>query len=112
ETKTLKLEIEPQEGVEFTTQFIGTPNDYDRTWPAATTEDGRQLTVKERYCPKIGTVFATETGLAPSYQLTGRELYVRALITSSRPHPNPTLKDQKEQAWTQPVGWEQWVKAK
>ncbi|MFN9749870.1 MAG: hypothetical protein ACK57U_00625, partial [Planctomycetota bacterium] len=66
----------------------------------------------ERYCPKIGTVFATETGLAPSYQLTGRELYVRALITSSRPHPNPTLKDQKEQAWTQPVGWEQWVKAK
>jgi hypothetical protein len=112
QTKTLKLEIEPQEGAEFTTQFIGTPSDYDRTWPAATTADGRQLTVKERYCPKIGTVLSTQTGLQPSYQLTGKELYIRAVVTSSRPHPNPTLKDQKEQAWTQPVGWEEWIKVK
>ncbi len=105
-TRQLRLEIEPQEGVAFTTQFIGTPQDYDRTWPAATDADGRVLTVQERYCPKIGTVFKTETGLSPTYQLTGEELYVRAVVTSTRPHPNPSLENQREQAWTQPIGWE------
>lgn len=105
-SRTLTVDILPIDGVEFTTQFVGTPDDYDRTWPAATTEDGRVLTVKERYCPKIGTVFSTQTGLQPSYQMNGSELYVRAIVTSSRPHQNPSLPDQKEQAWTQPVGWE------
>lgn len=105
-TRQLQLEIEPQVGVEFTTKFIGTPQDYNRTWPAATDAEGRVLTVQERYCPKIGTVFKTETGLAPSYQLTGEELYVRAVVTSTRLHPNPSLENQTEQAWTQPVGWE------
>jgi hypothetical protein len=106
QTNTLELEIQAVDGVEYTTQFIGTPQDYDPTWPAATDADGRALTVKERYCPKIGTVFSTQTGLTPKYQLTGQELYVRAVVTSSRLHPNPSLPDQKEQAWTQPVGWE------
>ncbi len=106
EANTLQLNIEPVDGVEFTTQFIGTPVEYDRTWPAATTEDGQVLTVKERYCPKIGTVFSEQSGLQPKYQLTGEELYVRAVVTSTRLHPNPSLPDQKEQAWTQPVGWE------
>ncbi|MDP1561843.1 MAG: hypothetical protein Q8M16_10735 [Pirellulaceae bacterium] len=105
-TRQLELEIEPQDGVEFTTKFMGTPQDYNRTWPAATDSEGRVLTVQERYCPKIGTVFKTETGLVPSYQLTGEELYVRAVVTSTRLHPNPSLENQTEQAWTQPVGWE------
>lgn len=106
ETNELKLEIESQPDVEFTTQFVGTPNDYDRTWPAATDAEGRTLSVKERYCPKIGTVFKTERGLAPTYRLSGNELYVRAIVTSTRPHPNPSMEGQYEQAWTQPVGWE------
>ena len=109
ETRRLQIEIEPQDGVQFTTQFVGTPREYDRTWPAATDAEGRALTVQERYCPKIGTVFHTEQGLSPAYQLSGNELYVRAIITSSRPHPNPSLEDQREQAWTQPVGWERWI---
>ncbi|MBL8890379.1 MAG: hypothetical protein JNL67_10400 [Planctomycetaceae bacterium] len=106
ESNELKLEIEPQPGVEFTTQFVGTPVDYDRTWPAATDAEGRTLSVKERYCPKIGTVFKSEGGPSPSYRLSGNELYVRAIVTSTRPHPNPSLANQFEQAWTQPVGWE------
>lgn len=106
QANTLELEIQAADGVEYTTQFIGTPVDYDKTWPAATDAEGKTLTVQERYCPKIGTVFATATGLNPKYQLTGQELYVRAVVTSSRPHANPSLPEQKEQAWTQPVGWE------
>jgi hypothetical protein len=49
----------------------------------------------------------TVAGLAPRYELTGDELYVRAVVTSSKPPHDPSFKDQREQAWTQPVGWEE-----
>jgi hypothetical protein len=32
-------------------------------------------------------------------------LYLRATVTSSRKHPNPSFGGQTEQAWIQPVGW-------
>src|SRR3989440_27768 len=54
---------------------------------------------------QIGMSFSTVSGRNPTYTLTGQELYVRALITSSKPPVNPSLKDQKKQAWTQPVVW-------
>jgi len=31
---------------------------------------------------------------------------VRAVVTSSMPPMDPSLKDQKQQGWTQPMGWE------
>ena len=46
-----------------------------------------------------------QTGTAAKYQLSGDELYVRAVVTSDRDHPNPSFRNQKEQAWTQPVAW-------
>jgi hypothetical protein len=52
----------------------------------------------------------TVEGLTPKYELTGDELYVRAVVTSSKPPRDPSFKDQREQAWTQPVGWE-WLEA-
>jgi hypothetical protein len=36
-------------------------------------------------------------------RLTGKELYVRAKVISSRPHPNPYQKGDMEAAWVQPV---------
>lgn len=104
-TKKLRIEIEPQADVEFVTQIVGTPRDYDRTWPAGVDSQGNPVPVKQRYCPKIGTVFAKFSGNSVEYQMTGDELYVRAVITSSRPHPNPSFEQQYEQAWTQPFGW-------
>lgn len=38
-----------------------------------------------------------------SYVFTGDELYVRARVTSSRPHPRPYREGDREMAWTQPV---------
>ena len=59
-----------------------------------------------RSTPEItGEVFATVGGDRAEYELTGDELYVRAVVTSSRPHANPSYKGQQEQAWIQPVGW-------
>ena len=46
---------------------------------------------------------AETTDLSPSYQFTGDELYVRAVVSSSVRHPNPTAPGDVERAWTQPA---------
>jgi len=90
-TRKHLVEIAEVEGVTYTTKFVGTR----RTTPDTT-----------------GEVLATVTGNRAEYQLTGDELYVRSVVTSSRSHANPSYKNQKEQAWTQPVGWRQSLKSK
>ncbi len=75
----LKLKIRPAAGVTFKTEFI-------------TAERG-----------EAAGVAATADGLEPAYKLTGKELYVRARVTGSRRHPNPSAKGEYEMAWTQPV---------
>ena len=86
----LSLEIAPVEEVEFTTAFIGTRKSYD----AAAAETG------------IGEVFATAKGNSASFTIPDDALYLRATITSTRKHPNPSFPDQMERAWIQPVVWE------
>lgn len=80
-TRTLTLSVEPQDGVVFKTEFI------------ASTADQTGVTVSE------------VAGLKPQYTMEEGQLYLRARVTSSRPHPDPSFDDQYEQAWTQPVGW-------
>jgi len=89
ETNSLTVEIAPGEGVEYTTEFIGTRADYD----ASADETG------------IGEIFASVTGNTATFKLPDDALYLRATVTSSRRHPNPSFEGQKEQAWIQPVGW-------
>ncbi|MBL8867987.1 MAG: hypothetical protein JNK93_20710 [Planctomycetia bacterium] len=55
-----------------------------------------------RYSADIGKVVSTSTEANPSYVFTGNELYLRAKVTSSKPHPNPYAKGDTEVAWTQP----------
>ena len=90
-TGTLEVEIEPDGDARFTTDFIGT------------------IAGGEKDPSQIGVVFDSVEGTKARYQLTGRELYVRARVTSSRPPDNPSFKGQTRQAWTQPVGWERRV---
>jgi hypothetical protein len=87
--RTLSLAIAPVEGVTFTTTFIGTRKGYDATADRT----------------GIGEVFATVEGLNPSFTMPEDALYLRATVTSSRKHPNPSFEGQTEQAWIQPVGW-------
>ncbi len=104
ETKTLRVEIATDDNardsagdntrdsagdgqdVTYTTQFIG-----------STRHDGHT---------HVGVVLSTTNETTATYQMTGDELYVRATVTSSQTHHDPSFKDQKKQAWTQPVGWE------
>ena len=55
-------------------------------------------------------MLATVEGRKPRYELTGQELYVRAVVVSSLPPVDPSFEGQKAQSWTQPVGWE-WLKS-
>ena len=103
--RRLSLEITGQPGVTYKTEFIGTMKSYDATSQPQVGKDGRAVRGTRIYSADVGRVFATEKGLQPAYQLTGEELYVRAVVTSSTKHPNPSFKSQFEQAWTQPVGW-------
>jgi hypothetical protein len=105
QTKELRLEILPEEGIEYTTQFIGTKIGFNADSQPRVDKDGKPLRTTRKYSADIGQVFATVSGTAPSYKLSGEELYVRAVVTSTKPHDNPSFKDQREQAWTQPVGW-------
>jgi hypothetical protein len=89
--RTVRIDIEPDGDAKFTTRFVGS------------TAGGS---------PEVGVTFATVQGLSPTYRLTGKELYVRAIVSSDRPPANPSLEGQVKQAWTQPVGWETHVPAR
>jgi hypothetical protein len=93
ETRTLSLKIKELPGVSYRTEFIATLR------PTAADPNG--IPAPE----SIGKVVAVATGLSPVYTMNGSELYVRALVTSSQDAADPSFENQKQQAWTQPVGW-------
>ena len=105
----ITLEIEPDGDAIFTTTFIGTPVDYSAESKPRTDGAGKPIRSTREYSDDVGKVFATVIGRNPTYKLTGMQLYVRAVVTSSKPHTNPSFNGQRKQAWTQPVGWRRHV---
>ena len=95
--------IRPREGVRYTTRFIGTPIGVDMSSEAVRDSGGREVRTTRTYSEEIGKVLYETTDLMPSYTFTGNELYVRAVVTSDVPHPNPTGPMDCEKAWPQPV---------
>ncbi len=100
---TLTLRIKGEPGVTYTTRIVGTPKDYDATTTEVTMPEGDSHTTRLTYSADVGKTFTTVSGTEVSYKLTGKELYVRAVITSTKPHWNPSFPGQTEMAWTQPV---------
>jgi hypothetical protein len=102
--EALALEIDGQDGVTYTTQFIGTRRGFATTSEAVTDSRGAPLPrASRRYSDDIGAVLQQSTDLAPRYVFKGDELYVRARVVSSRLQPNPFAEGDREIAWTQPV---------
>lgn len=99
------IQIRPEAGVTYTTEFVGTPKSYDRGNEPVRDKNGKEIVATRRYSADVGQVFAKVTGNTATYSLTGKELYVRAVITSTQDHTNPSFEKQKQQAWLQPFGW-------
>ncbi len=103
--KKLMLKIEPQEGVEYTTEFIGTLKGANLDGTPTTDSEGNEIeNTTLTYSNEIGEVLAVSNSLSPSYSFTGNELYIRARITSTAKHIDPNsgkvLGNQK--VWVQP----------
>jgi hypothetical protein len=99
----LSLSIRSEKGVTYKTQFIATMKDAQLTSVPRKDKEGKLLDVTRMYSPEVGKVVAESDSLEPSYKLTGRELYVRAKVISTKLHPNPYAKGDVEFAWTQPT---------
>ena len=79
--ESLGVRVAAEEGLTYVTKFIGTRKGGDVT----------------------GEVLQRSVGDLADYRFTGSELYVRAVVVSSRRHPNGYDPDDFETAWTQPV---------
>ena len=94
-TKTISLEVDPEEGGNYVIEFIGTlaadvegvkPEDWDKK--------------------KIGKVLKRVEGTKAEYKMTGKELFVRAVVRSDLSLPNPPNAEMsivEKTAWMQPV---------
>lgn len=99
----VRLSVRTEPGVTYKTQFVATMKDVPLEGKPMLDKDGKPLPVTMQYSPEIGKVVGESSGPTASYSLTGKELYVRAKVTSTKPHPNPYAKGDVEVAWTQPV---------
>lgn len=102
-TRGLDFEIEPEAGVTYRTEFIGTRRGFDTASEPVRDKDGKELPVTRRYSAQVGEILAAVEGTRASYTPKGDELYVRARVVSSKEKENPSVKGEKEMAWIQPI---------
>jgi len=101
--KSYTVSIQAEKDVTYRTQFIATLKDAPLSSTPRLDAKGEPLPVTETYSQEVGKVVAESDKLQATYQFTGKELYVRARVTSSKRHPNPYAKGDVEMAWTQPA---------
>ncbi len=99
----LVLSIRTEPGVTYRTQFIATMRDAPLQSEPVRDSEGNELKVTRAYSADVGKVVAESASAEPGYTFTGKELYVRARVTSSKPQVNPYRKGDVEAAWTQPL---------
>lgn len=101
--KGLSLEVDAVPGEEYVIEFIGTRRGYNPVGRPVLNGAEKPIRATQIYGDDIGHVFKRVTGTKAHYTFEGDELYVRARITSSAKHPNPSAIDDPKQGWSQPV---------
>ncbi len=99
----LKVVVRADADTKYAIEFVGTRRGFDTKSEPVLDKDGKEIRATRRYSDEIGKVFARIEGSTATYRLTGDELYVRARVTSSKKHPNPSEMGEFERAWTQPL---------
>lgn len=101
--RTLAVAVDPEPGVRYTTQFIGTRRGYDPASQPVTDAEGKEMRTTRRYSQDIGAVLAEVEGVLARYPFQGDEIYVRAKVISSRKNDKSHVPGERESAWVQPV---------
>ncbi len=105
--RVVSLAIDPDTDTTYVTEFIATKAGACPTDPAKPADRWDS--------PQVGIVVARETALQARYKLADDDAFVRATVTASRPPNNPIQSAyqgdrlQYKQAFTQPVGWLQFM---
>ena len=110
-TRTLTVEVDAKEGVEYTINFIGTKKGFDRKKTTFKEQAGKEDGKKKKpartfpvYSDEIGQTLQSVKGTSASFKMTDDLLYVRAKIVSNKaPVRVVRGKPATETAWTQPV---------
>ncbi len=104
--RELTVDIEPEDGVTYTTEYIGTVAGFDTSSTPSLDGEGNEIANTTRtYSEEIGQVLAVSNDLSSGYTFTGNELYVRVRITSSADQVDSITGEVigKQSAWVQPV---------
>jgi hypothetical protein len=99
----MKVSIVAEPNVSYRIDFIGTRTPFDEATTPASDDAEQAANLTRVYSGDVGKVLKSVEGIDGGYEYDGTELYVRALITSSRLHPNPVQVGNFERAWVQPV---------
>ncbi|MFN5299313.1 MAG: PHP domain-containing protein [Planctomycetaceae bacterium] len=99
----LEVEVAPQAGCTYSIQFIGTRRGFPPEGKPVLDEAGKEVWATAEYSEKIGEVFQVVEGVRANYKFGPDDLYVRAVVTSSKLHPDPSARGEFERAWCQPV---------
>lgn len=91
------------EPAEYKIEFIGTKADFPRESEPVMDKEGKPVLTTRKYSPEIGKVLQTVNGPSGTYKFQPDDIYVRARITSSRGHHNPSYEGEVQQAWVQPA---------
>lgn len=108
-SERLRVSVEEKHGVSYRIEFIGTDVDADFSAKLSQSShshrgnDDHHHQTQRAYSSDLGRVLKAVDGGVAEYVPTGRELYVRVRVTSTRSHPNPFAEGDHEMAWTQPV---------
>lgn len=101
--KTVGLTVAPEDGLSYRIDFIGTRRGFSEESKGAVDDEVKAAQMTRVYTSDIGTVLKSVEGTSAQYDFSGDELYVRAVVTSSRKHPNPSQSGEFERAWVQPI---------
>jgi hypothetical protein len=104
-SRQLRVKIQALPGVKYRIEFRGTPKNYDRAVQEVPAPADDNHPIRLKHSEDVGKLLSSSEGTEATYQMTGEELYVRAVIFSDQVMVNPATPGQLQKAWTQPVGW-------
>ncbi len=98
----LDVAVDAEPGVSYTIEFIGTRSNFNRASQPMRDVSGKEIRATRHYSDDIGVILKTVRGDRASYRFGRDDLYVRARVTSTKHHPNPSEPGEFEHAWVQP----------